>query len=123
VQHTGIVRVGGVCRYAFLPPTCDPFIPYSATDPGAANATSSAPAGASQIFSDGMWLALLLGLLLGTATQLACGPLLANFYHLERGSEVSMQAAQYLRIRALAAPAATATLVGAGVAFGLSDAV
>jgi len=72
-------------------------------------------------FADGMLLAVLLGLMIGTITQMACGPLLARFYHLQRGTAVYGLATSYLRIRALAAPAATATLVGAGIAFGLGD--
>lgn len=80
------------------------------------------PSGASRAFSDGMFLAVALGFLIGAATQLACGPLLSRFYHLEPGSPVFYLASSYLRIRSLAAPAATSTLVGAGVAFGLGDA-
>lgn len=80
------------------------------------------PAGAARAFSDGVFLALVIGLAIGLVTQLSCGPLLSRFYHLEPGTPVFHLACTYLRIRAMAAPAATVTLVSAGVAFGLGDA-
>lgn len=80
------------------------------------------PPGAARAFSDGMFLALVVGLGIVLATQLSCGPLLYRFYHLDPGTPVFTLACSYLRIRSLAAPAATATLVSAGVAFGLGDA-
>jgi Na+-driven multidrug efflux pump len=96
-------------------------LPPAAAAAPAATAPLPPPAGAARAFSDGLFLALLVGLAIGGATQLSCGPLLRRFYHLEPGTPVCQQAASYLRIRSLAAPAVTATLVSAGVAFGLGD--
>lgn len=76
---------------------------------------------AARTLVDGMALALALGVLIGSGVCLASGVLLARVYHLLPGSEVHALAAGYLRVRALSTPAALATLVSAGVAFGMGD--
>lgn len=78
---------------------------------------------AARTLVNGLALALTLGVLVGSGVCLASGALLSRVYHLAPGSEVHALASGYLRVRALSTPAALATLVSAGVAFGMGDSV
>ena len=77
---------------------------------------------AARTLANGMALAISLGLLVGAGLYFTSGPLLIHAYHLTPGSEVYSLARSYMNVRALSVPAAFATLVSAGVAFGLGDA-
>ena len=70
---------------------------------------------------DGVMISLLVGGLAAAATTFGRRVLVGGFLGAGAESGIFAPACAYLRIRALAAPAATATLVGAGVCFGLGD--
>lgn len=73
------------------------------------------------IFNNGLVLALAVGAVLTVALFALSPAVFRSVYQLEPGSQVFRAARRYMAIRALACPAATATLVGAGVCFGLRD--
>ena len=70
---------------------------------------------------DGVMISLLVGGLAAAAMTFGRRVLVGGFLGAGAESGIFAPACAYLRIRALAAPAATATLVGAGVCFGLGD--